>query len=152
MEALPSNRSVRAVQQQIIRLGLKRGPIVPTKEKNIVPTIETGEVMTRKEALKILASAIKHLQAGGNVEDIEIRRLRAVAMLVRNYFMIFDSYEKYTELKERVKKLEDVSNQEDKEHLLLKREIVGDISSSSGVQILLSAPKMNKKMICVKLF
>ena len=115
LEALPSNRSVRAVQQQIVRLGLKRGSIVPTKEKIFVPTIEAGDVMTRKEALKVLASAIKHLQAGGKVEDIEIRRLRAVAMLVRSYFMVFDSYEKYAELEERVKKLEDVSDQEDKE-------------------------------------
>ena len=94
---------------------MKRDPIVPTKEKNIVPTIEAGDVMTKKEALKVLASAIKHLQAGGNVEDIEIRRLRAVAMLVRSYFIVFDSYEKYAELEERVKKLENVSNQEDKE-------------------------------------
>ena len=68
---LPLEISAGAVQQQIIRLGLKRGSIVPTKEKNIVPTIETEEIMSREKALKALASVIQHLQAGGEVKNIK---------------------------------------------------------------------------------
>jgi len=57
-------------------MGLKRGSIVPTKEKTIVPTIEAGDAMSLEEALKVLASAIKHLHAGGELQEIEIRHPR----------------------------------------------------------------------------
>ncbi|MCK4243799.1 site-specific integrase, partial [Candidatus Bathyarchaeota archaeon] len=49
--------------------------IVRTIEKNIVRTIETEEAMSREEALNILSTAIKHLQKGGELKDVEIRRL-----------------------------------------------------------------------------
>jgi len=41
------------------------------------------------------------------MHDVEIRRLRAVATLVRSYFTVYDSYEKYAELEERVRRLEE---------------------------------------------
>jgi len=50
------------------RLGLKHG--------SIVPTIEAGDAMSREEALKALASTIKHIQTGGELQEIEIRRPR----------------------------------------------------------------------------
>jgi len=105
-EKLPPDRSVIATRNQIARLGLRRGIDAPMKKFFGAP-IECSEVLTREEALKVLAGAVKRIQAGGELEEAEIRRLRAVATLVRSYFAVFDSFEKYAELEERVRRLEE---------------------------------------------
>ena len=103
-------RTPLSVKQQITRLGLRRG-IVATAKKSIVATIEGSEIMSREDALKVLAAVIKKLQSGGEIDDVELMRLRTVNAVIRNYFTVFDSYEKYAELEERMKRVEAIVEQ-----------------------------------------
>jgi hypothetical protein len=105
-EKLPVHRSFFAVKQQVFRLGLRRGGIVATMEKNIVPTIVAEEAMSREDALNILSAAIRQLQRGGELTGLEVRRLRSIATMVRSYFAVYDSYERYAELEARMNELE----------------------------------------------
>ena len=105
-EKLPAHRSFAAVKQQIVRLGLKRGGIVPTIEKSIVPPIVAEEAMSREDALNILSAAIRQLQQGGELTNAEIRRLRSIATMIRSYSAVYDSYERYAELEKRMDELE----------------------------------------------
>jgi len=106
-EKLPPGRTVSAVTMQVKRLGLERGSIVSTMKKSIVGTIEGAEVMSREEALKVLAAVIKRLQEGGPMDEVELGRLRTIVSAIGRYFVVFDSYEKYAELEERVRGLEE---------------------------------------------
>jgi len=103
---LPPGRTVSAVSMQVKRLGLERGSIVSTMKKSIVGTIEGVEVMSREEALKVLAAVIKRLQEGGEIDEVELGRLRTIVSAIGRYFVVFDSYEKYAELEARMKRLE----------------------------------------------
>jgi len=104
---LPPDRTVSAVWMQVKRLGLERGSIVSTMRKSIVSTIEGAEIMSREEALKILAATIKRLQEGGEIDDIELGRLRTIVTAIGKYFAVFDSFERYAELEARVRRLEE---------------------------------------------
>jgi len=91
---LPQDRTVPAVVKQITRLGLGRGGLLSGhSKKSIVRTIEGGEVMSREEALKVLAGTIRLLQGGGEIDDVELTRLRTIISAVRSYFSVFDSFE-----------------------------------------------------------
>jgi len=109
---LPAHRSFAAVKQQIVRLSLRRSGIVSTIEKNIVPPIVAEEAMSREDALNILSAAIRQLQKGGKLTNAEIRRLRSIATMIRSYFAVYDSYERYTELEKQLNELEAFVRQE----------------------------------------
>jgi hypothetical protein len=85
---LPPGRTVSAVSMQVKRLGLERGSIVSTMKKSIVGTIEGAEVMSREEALRVLAAVIKRLQEGGQMDDVELGRFRTIVSAVGRYFGI----------------------------------------------------------------
>ena len=104
-ENLPG-RTPGAVEQQIRRLGLKKAVCVSEKKFSF-EEIRAERVIEREEALKILAGAIERLQRGGEMNDGELFRLRTIIMAIRGYFAVFNSYEKYAELEERVRRLEE---------------------------------------------
>ena len=109
---LPQDRTFNATERQIDRLGLRRGGhLSEQSKKSVVPTIEGSDVMSREEALKVLAAVIKRLQSGGEIDDVELMCLRTVNAVIRNYFTVFDSYEKYAELEARMKRLETIVEQ-----------------------------------------
>ena len=105
---LPQDRTFNATERQIDRLGLRRGGhLSEQSKKSVVPTIEGSEIMSREEALKILAATIKRLQEGGEIDDIELGRLRTIVTAIGKYFAVFDSFERYAELEARVRRLEE---------------------------------------------
>ena len=106
-----SNRSFHAVAKQIERLGLADGLLSRQTKKSIVTTIEGSEIMSREEALKALAATIKHLLEGGEIDEVELGRLRTIVSAVGRYFVVFDSYEKYAELEARMKRMESIVEQ-----------------------------------------
>jgi len=108
---LPQGRTVGAVTKQITRLNLQRGSIVQTMRKSIVRTIEAADVMSREEALKVLAAVIKKLQSGGEMNEIDLGCFRTIVSAVGRYFTVFDSYEKYAELEARMKRMEAIVEQ-----------------------------------------
>jgi len=109
---LPQDRTFNAVERQIDRLGLKRGGLLSEQSrKSNVPTIEGSEIMSREEALKALAATIKRLLGGGEIDEVELGRLRTIISAVGRYFVVFDSYEKYAELEERMKRMETIVEQ-----------------------------------------
>jgi transposase-like protein len=104
---LPPDRTVPAVVKQITRMGLGRGGLLSGQsKKSIVPTIEGVEVMSLEDVLKILAGAIKSLQKGGEIDDVELTRLRTMISAIRSYVTVYESFEKYAELEARMKRLE----------------------------------------------
>jgi len=103
---LPPGRTVRAVDKQIGRLGLRGDS--QTMKKSYCQTIEGDEIMSREDALKVLAAVIKKLQSGGEIDDVELMRLRTVNAVIRNYFTVFDSFEKYAELEARMNRLAEI--------------------------------------------
>ena len=109
---LPQDRTFNAVERQIDRLGLKRGGLLSEQSrKSNVPTIEGSEIMSREEALKALAATIKRLLEGGETDEVELARLRTIISAIGRYFVVFDSYEKYAELEERMKRMEMIVEQ-----------------------------------------
>ena len=109
---LPQDRTFNATERQIDRLGLRRGGrLSEQSKKSNVPTIEGAEVMSREEALKVLAAVIKKLQSGGEMNEIDLGCFRTIVSAVGRYFTVFDSYEKYAELEERMKRMEAIVEQ-----------------------------------------
>jgi len=108
---LPQGRTVGAVTKQVTRLNLQRGSIVQTMRKSIVRTIEAADVMSREEALKALAAVVKRLMEGGEIDVVELAYLRTINAVIRNYFAVFDSFEKYAELEARMKRMESIVEQ-----------------------------------------
>jgi len=106
VKRLPLGRTVRAVDKQIGRLGLRGDS--QTMKKSYCQTIEGDEIMSREDALKVLAAVIKKLQSGGEIDDVELMRLRTVNAVIRNYFTVFDSFEKYAELEARMNRLAEI--------------------------------------------
>ena len=70
------------------------------------PEIPAGRIIEREEALKILTDAASRLQQGGGTDETELIRFRTIIAAVRAYFTVSNSYEKYAELEERVRRLE----------------------------------------------
>ena len=109
-KALP-NRSFRSIEHKIRRLGLKRPPSPQGggggPRKISFDEIQAERIIEREEALKILAGAIEKLQKGGKMEEEELFRIRTIIMAIRGYFAVFNSYEKYAELDERIRRLEE---------------------------------------------
>jgi len=99
-------RTAGAVERQVGRLGL--GQKFARAEEISLPKIEDAEILSREEALKTLSAAMKRLREGGKTSELEMERLRIIIAAVRNYFTVFDSYEKYAELEERIRRLETV--------------------------------------------
>jgi hypothetical protein len=109
---LPQDRTFNATERQIDRLGLRRGGrLSEQSKKSNVPTIEGAEVMSREEALKVLAAVIKKLQSGGEMNEIDLGCFRTIVSAVGRYFTVFDSYEKYAELEARMKRMEAIVEQ-----------------------------------------
>jgi len=106
---LPPDRTVSAVVKQITRMGLGRGGLLSGQsKKSIVPTIEGVEVMSLEDALKTLAGAIKNLQKGGEINDVELTRLRTMISAIRSYVTVYESFEKYAELEARMNRLAEI--------------------------------------------
>jgi len=106
--SLSPDRSSLSVKQQVTRLGLRRG-IVATVKKSIVASIEGSEIMSREEALKALSAVAKRLMEGGEIDVVGLAHLRTINAVIRNYFAVFDSYEKYAELEARIMRLEELA-------------------------------------------
>jgi len=105
------DRTAGAVEQQIRRLGLKK--VVCVSERNFSFTeIRAERIIEREEALKILAGAIEKLQKGGKMPEAELFRIRTIIMAIRGYFTVFNSFEKYAELEERVRRLEEAAGED----------------------------------------
>jgi len=98
-------RTAGAIERQVGRLGL--GQKFARAEEFSLPKIEDAEILSREEALKTLSAAMKRLREGGKTSELEMERLRIIIAAVRNY-TVFDSYEKYAELEERIRRLETV--------------------------------------------
>jgi len=107
---LPPGRTIRAVDKQIGRLGL-RGEYSQTMKKFYCQTIKGDEIMSREEALKVLSAVIQHLKEGGEMDEGELVRLRTIVSAIGRYFVVFDSYEKYAELEARMKRMETIVEQ-----------------------------------------
>jgi len=107
---LPPGRTARAVDKRIGRLGLRGDS--QTMKKFYCQTIEGDEIMSREEALKVLSAVIKRLKEGGEMDEGELVRLRTVISAIRRYFAVFDSYEKYAELEERIRRLEEAAGKD----------------------------------------
>ena len=98
------DRTAGAVEQEIRRLGLKK--VVCVSEKNFSFTgIRAERIIEREEALKILAGALERLREGGEMQEAELDRIRTINAVIRNYFAVFNSYEKYAELEARLNRL-----------------------------------------------
>lgn len=101
-DALP-DRTVQAVDKRISRLQLHRRQTM----KIFFPTIPVKKIIKRKEALKMLAGVAEMLQQGGGMEREEMNRIRTLNAVLRNYFMILNTYDKFEKLDDWVKKVDD---------------------------------------------
>ena len=108
--ALP-HRTFQAVEKRLSRRGLKvEGS---RRQKKISFTeIRAERIIEREEALKILAGALEKLWKGGEMEEAELIRIRTINAVIRNYFTVFNSYEKYAELEERITRLEEAAGKD----------------------------------------
>jgi len=106
-ERLP-NRTFRAVENQIHRLGLSLGHCGGDSKKILFPEIAADKMIEREHALKILAGAIERLRKGGEMEKAELLRLKTIKALVQGYIETYDSYDKYAKIEARFKRLEKI--------------------------------------------
>jgi len=101
-EKLP-DRTYRAVEMQVSRLGLKHCGVT----KNFfLPEIPAERMIEREEALRVLAGAMERLRRGGDMNQAELFRLRTITAIVRAYVSVYDSCDKYADIEERFKRLE----------------------------------------------
>ena len=100
-DALP-DRTLQAVEKRVTRLNLQ----CRQTNKIFFQTIPTKDILDREEALKMLAGAAEMLHRGGWMGREELNRIRTLNVVIRNYFTIFNIYDRFDMINERVEKIE----------------------------------------------
>ena len=92
-------RTPRAIEMKLTRLG-----VVVMKQKmprTTTTAIESRDLLTHEEALKILAGALEALREPGQ-DRLELQRLRLLADIVQRYDSVLEKFERWVEIERRI--------------------------------------------------
>lgn len=91
-------RTPAAIRKKLKRMGVVVGP---KSSAVTTTTIDSKDLWTHEEALKVLVGALEALRKPG-LDKVEITRLRALVEAAKTYDSILEKFEKWVEFEDRL--------------------------------------------------
>lgn len=98
-------RSILAVKCKAKRMRRDDDAEGPPLASSLTDKLPSSEILTHEQVLKVLAAALEKGKESG-LDSLEINRLNTLANLARTYDSILEKFERWVEIEERIRRIE----------------------------------------------